>query len=93
MRALSPVHLRVCVSVCPRAPNLASEVPGTLDVNRSGNEFGTQGCVGVEVGDGLLLLSSPEKGILLVCPLDLLHMLVTSLIAWYERGARPQGLG
>lgn len=92
MRALSPVHLRVCVSVCPRAPNLASKVPGTLDVNRSGNEFGTQGCVGVGAGDGLLLLSSPKRGILLVCPLYP-HMLVTSLIAWYERGARPQGLG
>lgn len=75
--------LLVCV---PSVPNLASPVPGTLDLNRGGSGFGTGGCVGVEAGGWVAAAFLPGEGSLQVCPPHL-QRLVTSL-AWSGRGAQ-----
>lgn len=78
----------VCV---PSVPNLASPVPGTLDLNRGGSGFGTGVCVGVEVGGWVATAFLPGEGSLQVCPPHL-HRLVTSL-GLHGLGGEPEGLG
>lgn len=90
-KALSPVCLPVCVTVCPNTPNLASPVPGTLDVNRGRNGFGTQGGCGGGSRDGLPHLSFPGMESLLVLFPILACSHPTQGTVW-ER-SRPGGAG
>lgn len=89
-RALSPVRLPVCVTVCPNTPNLASAVPGTLDVNRGRNGFGTQGGCGVGAGVACLFPSQGWRASLF-CPPSL-HV-ATPLKELFGRGPDQEGPG
>lgn len=89
-RALSPVRLPVCVTVCPNTPNLASAVPGTLDVNRGRNGFGTQGGCGVGAGVACLFPSQGWRASLF-CPPSL--RVATPLKELFGRGPDQEGPG